>query len=81
MGTLRIKLRNKEQAANFYLARPRTFTRRFKAWLWVLGLLGYAKKYTSMEKDKHGRPHVELHGYAYKGAIYVTKQVTWEYPK
>lgn len=81
MGTMRIKLRTKEAAANFYLARPHTYTRSFKLWLWVLGALGLAKKYSSRENDKLGRPAVELHGYAYKGAIYVTKQVTWEYPK
>jgi hypothetical protein len=81
MGAQKIKLRTHDQAASFYLARPHTFTRRFKVWLWVLGLFGLAKKYTSMERDAKGRPHVELAGYAYKGAIYLTSQVTWEYDK
>lgn len=79
MGKQTIKFKRKEDAQNFYLARPHTFTRGFSLWLWVLGLLGLAKKYVSRENDKQGRPLAELHGYAYKGAIYVTKEVTWEY--
>lgn len=81
MGKPRIKLRTTEQAANFYLARPHTFTYWRMVWLTVLGWCGLAKKYTSREYDTKGRPLVELHGYAHKGAIYLTKQTNWEYPK
>ena len=74
MGRARIKLRNTGEAANYYLARPKPFSPWFKVWLWCLGLLGKAKKYEATETDPTTRVRSVLHGYAYKGVIYLTKQ-------
>jgi hypothetical protein len=74
MGKQRIKLRTKEAAVNFYAARPWTFSRWMKLKLVVLGWLGLAKKYSATETDPKTGVRTTLHGYAYKGSIYLTKQ-------
>ncbi len=79
MGKPKIKLRTKEQATSYYMARPHVYSGWFKVWLWVLSVLRLAKKFTSREYDTKGRLTIELHGYAYKGAVYLTKQVVWSY--
>lgn len=78
MGKPKIKLRTTEQAANYYFARPVTYSTWFKAWLRVLAFFGKAKKYVATDTDPKTGVRVELHGYAYKGAVYLTKQVIVE---
>ena len=81
MGKPRIKLRNVEQAGAYYMARPKMYSGWFKAWLWVLWAFRLAKRINSQELDTKGRPAIELKGFAYKGAVYLTEQVTWSYDK
>lgn len=74
MGRQRIKLRTKEQAINYALARPQPYSRWMKMKLVVLGWLGLAKKYEASDIDAKTGVRTTVRGYACQGVLYLTEQ-------